>query len=194
MKKLLLIILPILIVAAGIAFAVPNINKEVNKTTEVSMDKKVLIAYFSWGGNTKSIAEKINAQVGGDMFRIETATPYPEDYNEAAYGVAKKQHEENIHPALKDNGDVSSYDIVFVGTPAWWYEMAPAVKTFLENNNFEGKTIVPFITHGGGGKYTIAEDMGKLAKGAKVLNPLVIYENGNDQTDKEITEWLKQIK
>ena len=190
MKKLLLIILPILVIAAGIAFAVPQINK----TTEVSMNKKVLIAYFSWGGNTKSIAEKINAQIGGDMFRIETATPYPTDYNEAAYEVAKKQHEENIHPELKDNGDVSNYDIVFVGTPAWWYEMAPAVKTFLENNNFEGKTIVPFITHGGGGKYTIAEDMGKLAKGAKVLNPLVIYENGNDQTDKEITEWLKQIK
>ena len=72
--------------------------------------------------------------------------------------------------------------------------MAPAVKTFLSENNFEGKTIVPFITHGGGGKYTIAEDMGKMAKGAKVLSPLVVYERGNSETDKEIETWLKQIK
>ncbi len=72
--------------------------------------------------------------------------------------------------------------------------MAPAVMTFLENNNFEGKTIVPFITHGGGGKYTIAEDMGRLAKGAKVLQPLVIYEHGNSETDKEIKNWLNNVK
>ncbi len=187
MKKLLLFILPILLLCAGCTFA--------NNTKQGDvMDKKILIAYFSWGGNTKSIAEKIQTKTNGDMFRIETATPYPEDYNEAAYGVAKKQHEEGTKPALKDNGDVSSYDIIFVGTPAWWYEMAPAVKTFLSENNFEGKTIVPFITHGGGGKYTIAEDMGKMAKGSKVLSPLVIYEKGNSETDKEIDNWLKQIK
>ena len=158
------------------------------------MDKKILIAYFSWGGNTKSIAEKIQTKTGGDMFRIETAAPYPEDYNETAYGVAKKQHEEGIKPELKDNGDVSSYDVIFVGTPAWWYTMAPAVKTFLSENNFEGKTIVPFITHGGGGKYTISEDMAKLAKGSKVLEPLVIYENGGANAQQEIDNWLKQIK
>ena len=58
----------------------------------------------------------------------------------------------------------------------------------------KGETIVPFITHGGGGKYTIAEDMGKLAKGATVLNPLVIYERGDSNTDKEIENWLKEIK
>lgn len=188
MKKLLLFILPILLLCAGGTFA-NNTNLQGG-----IMDKKILIAYFSWGGNTKSIAEKIHAKTGGNMFSIETAVPYPEDYNEAAYGVAKKQHEEGIKPELKDNGDVSNYDIIFVGTPAWWYEMAPAVKTFLSENNFKGKTIVPFITHGGGGKYTIAEDMGKMAKGATVLQPLVVYERGNSDTDKEIENWLKQIK
>lgn len=189
MKVLLFIILSIMIVVAGIVFAVPQMNK----TTEDLMAKKVLIAYFSWGGNTKIIAEKIHAQVGGDMFRIETAVSYPADYNETAYGIAKKQHEENIHPELKNNVDVSGYDVVFVGTPAWWYEMAPAVKTFLTNNNFEDKIIVPFITHGGGGKYTIPQDMEKLAKGAKVLTPLVVYGRGNEQTEKEITQWLKEL-
>lgn len=193
MKKFLLIILPVLIAAvAGIAYAGIQNSQPQNKGG--LMDNKILIAYFSWGGNTKSIAEKIQSTTGGDMFRIETTVPYPTDYNEAAYGVAKKQHEEGTKPALKDNGDVSGYDVIFVGTPAWWYEMAPAVKTFLSENNFEGKTIVPFITHGGGGKYTIAEDMGKLAKGAKVLEPFVVYGHGDSNTSIQIKEWLNKLE
>lgn len=154
---------------------------------------KFLTAYFSWGGNTKLIAEKIHSQVGGDIFRIETAIDYPNDYNETAYGVAKEQHDKGLMPELKNNGDVSNYDVIFVGTPAWWYEMAPAVKTFLTKNEFNGKTIVPFITHGGGGKYTIAQDMGKLAQGSTVLEPFVVYEQGNSNTDKELAEWLKTL-
>ncbi len=158
------------------------------------MGKKVLIAYFSWGGNTQSIAEKIHEKVGGDVFRIETAVPYPNDYNETAYGIAKEQHDKGIKPELKSNGDVSGYDVIFVGTPAWWYTMAPAVMTFLGNNSFEGKIIVPFITHGGGGKYNIAREMAGLAKGAKVLEPIAIYGRGNSSTDRDIDAWLKNVK
>lgn len=72
--------------------------------------------------------------------------------------------------------------------------MAPAVKTFISKNNFEGKTIVLFITHGGGGKYTIVEDIRKMVKGAKVLDPFVIYENGDVNTQKDIDKWLEQLK
>ncbi len=157
-------------------------------------DKKVLIAYFSWGGNTEYIARKIHNIIGGDMFKIETKTPYPNDYNETAYGIAKTQHEENIKPILKNNCDVSDYDIVFVGTPAWWYEMAPAVKTFLSENVFEGKIIVPFITHGGGGKYNIAEDMRELAKGSKLLKPLVVTNRGDGNLQYTIEDWIKELK
>lgn len=72
--------------------------------------------------------------------------------------------------------------------------MAPAVKTFLTENNFEGKTIVPFITHGGGGKYTIAEDMGKLAKGSTVLNPFVVAGRGGSSVQNDINTWLKELE
>ena len=68
--------------------------------------------------------------------------------------------------------------------------MAPPVKTFLKENNFENKTIIPFVTHGGGGGYTIEKDMAEIATGSKVLNPIVIYENGNASTINEIKTWL----
>lgn len=192
MKKILSIILPLLLFVACAAYvSAQNSQKEAQNMTLT--DKKVLVAYFSWGGNTKSIAEKIQAKTGADIFRIEPVTPYPQDYNETAYGIAKEQKDKNIHPPI-NNTDVSPYDVVFVGTPAWWYTMAPPVMTFLEQNNFEGKTIIPFVTHGGGGGYTIDKDMEKLAKGAKVLSSFVVYERGNSQTDDEITKWLNELK
>ena len=157
-------------------------------------NKKILIVYFSWSGNTKFIAEKIHAKIGGEIFRIETVIPYPEDYHETAYGIAKEQHDKGIKPEIKSNIDISSYDVILIGTPVWWYEMAPAVKNFISKNNFEGKTIVLFITHGGGGKYTIVEDIRKMVKGAKVLDPFVIYENGDVNTQKDIDKWLEQLK
>ena len=191
MKKMFLIF-GLVIIAILSLVLVEEFN--VQAKGEKTMDKKILIAYFSWSGNTKHIAEEIQNRVGGDMFRIETATPYPNDYNETAYGVAKKQHDENIFPELKSNGDVSNYDVIFVGTPAWWYTMAPAVKTFLKENNFEGKTIVPFTTHGGGGGYHIPDDMAKLATGADVVkNQLVVYGKGNSGTSKEIDNWLNSL-
>lgn len=193
MKKLLLIILPLLIICAGTAFVfAQNNQKQKGGTNMTFTDEKILVAYFSWSGNTKSVAEKIHAKVGGDIFRIEPVTPYPDDYNETAYGIAKEQKEKGIHPPIK-NTDISSYDVIFVGTPAWWYTMAPPVMTFLAENNFEGKTIIPFVTHGGGGGYTIDKDMENLAKGSKVLQPLVVYGKGGMSIDKDITDWINKL-
>mgnify|MGYP002798325165 FL=1 len=191
MKKILAILIPVVLNAG---FSVYKIAA--NATTQPKlgglMDKKVLVAYFSWSGNTKSVAEKIHSQVGGDIFKIEPVTPYPSDYNETAYGIAKEQKDKGIHPPIK-NTDVSSYDVIFVGTPAWWYTMAPPVMTFLSENNFEGKTIVPFVTHGGGGGYTIDKDMANLAKGAKVLSPFVVYGKGGASVDKDLAEWINKL-
>lgn len=191
MKKIWLIIFAIIIICAGVAYALNQ--SEQNKQQGEIMNKKILVAYFSWSGNTKSVAEKIHSKVGGDIFRIEPVTPYPADYNETAYGIAKEQKEKGIHPPIK-NTDVSPYDVIFVGTPAWWYTMAPPVMTFLAENNFEGKTIVPFVTHGGGGSYTIDKDIAKLAKGSTVLSPFVVYGKGTSETDNDLTEWLSKIK
>lgn len=186
MKKILLMVF-LFVFSAGFAQAA-------EKVQNVNLDgKKILMAYFSWSGNTEHLAKLIQSQIGGDMFKIETAVPYPDDYQELAYGVAKKQHENNVMPELKDKGDISGYDIIFVGTPAWWYHMAPAVKTFLSAHNFEGKTIVPFISHGGGGRYEISADMGNLAKGAKVLSAFDTLSEGSTNVEQEIVDWLTNL-
>lgn len=172
--------------AAGVYYLFTNQNKEV-----VNMgDKKVLIAYYSHSGNTEAAAKKIQAVTGGDLFEIQPKTPYPKDYN-IVVSQAQEEKRNDVSPELIDNGDVKDYDIIFLGTPVWWYTMASPVKTFLAENDFGGKVIAPFCTHGGGGESATYTDMQKLAPDAKVLTGYTSYENS--ASDKEIRSWINDL-
>lgn len=128
----------------------------------------MLIAYYSWSnGNTERIAEQLADATGADLARIETVTPYPDDYDET---VAQGQREVNqgARPEIEDLGaDVANYDVIAVGTPTWWYTMAPAVATFLDQAApaLSGKVVVPFMTNGGW-PGSVIEDMENAAQAA----------------------------
>lgn len=118
-------------------------------TIEYDANRKVLIAYFSWGGNTQHVAEHIAEQTGGTLFRIETVDPYPTDYDECTR-VARAELDNGVRPEL--NGtveDMDQYDVVFVGCPVWWHTAPMAVWSFLESAeyDFSDKIIVPFCTY-----------------------------------------------
>jgi len=91
----------------------------------------------------------LQSVAGGDLVRLDTAVPYTGSYNDV---VDQGQREVNagFEPELKPlSVNVADYDVIAVGTPTWWYTMAPAVKAFLHGQNFAGKTVVPFMTNGG---------------------------------------------
>lgn len=158
---------------------------------EFMSNKKILVAFYSFSGNTKAVAEKIQKQLDCDIFEIKTVKEYPNSYNEVV-NEAKEEKMKNILPELVENGDVSSYDTIFIGTPVWWYTMAPAVKSFIANNDFGGKTIAPFCTHGGGGASETYSDMQKLAPSASVETGFTSYEDS--ATDADVSQWLKSLK
>ena len=113
--------------------------------------QKILVAYFSWGGNTRKLAHEIHAKVGGDIFEIKTKDQnrYPDDYKSATI-VARKEFAENNRPELAETlGNIADYDIILLGFPIWWHTAPMAVQVFLESHNLAGKTIVPFATSGG---------------------------------------------
>lgn len=143
MRKLVLIMMMCL--AALSSYSCAQSDKPV---TQVS-GKKILVAYFSWGGTTKRLAEEIASLTGGDLFSIETVTPYPTDYTPCTE-VAKEELEKGIRPPLKDVvKNMDDYDIVFVGCPVWWHTAPMAIWSFLESKeyNLKGKIIVPFCTY-----------------------------------------------
>ena len=129
---------------------------------------KILIAYYSYSGNTKEVAEAIHERTGGDLFEIKTESSYPDEYRPMTQ-QAKKEIQDGYRPKLTTSvADISQYDIVFVGSPNWWGTITPQVSSFLENYDLSGKTVVPFITHGGGGVQNTVTDMAAQCKGCNV--------------------------
>lgn len=156
-------------------------------------DKKVLVAYFSWSGNTKTLAQTIQAKTGGDIYEIIPETPYSETY---AVTVAKAKQEQlsNARPAIKNNlPNVADYDVVFLGYPNWWGSYPMPVATFVEKFQWQGKTIAPFFTHGGGGIQNCERDLKRIAPAAGFTAPLVLAGNTARNAGSDVDTWLKNI-
>lgn len=189
MKKIALIIAGLLVISVAAGYLFLN-QMSIGKEIDMG-DKKVLIAYYSYSGNTEKAAKKIQSITNGDLFEIVPKKAYSKNYDEVV-ALAQEEKQKDVRPELVDNGNTKEYDIIFVGTPVWWYTMASPVRTFLSKNDFTGKTIVPFCTHGGGGASSTYTDMQKLAKGAKVTEGYTSYENS--AKDSEITAWINKLK
>lgn len=159
--------------------------------------KRILIVYYSWSnGNTKRIAELLQQKTGANIVRIETAVPYTGDYDEVVE-QGKREADSGFQPAIKPlDVDLEKYDVIAVGTPTWWYTMAPAVRTFLCSNDFSGKTVIPFMTDGGWPGHVI-KDMEKACAGAKFALPMEVRfdAQGGDRLvtpQEEIDAWAEQ--
>ena len=104
---------------------------------------KTLIAWFSWSGNTRDIAERIARKTRGELFRIEREVPYSTDYSTCAYREAKEEADKRLRPAIKGPlPEIVDYDAVIITFPIWWYTMPAPVKTFLERRpDWQGKRL-----------------------------------------------------
>jgi flavodoxin len=157
---------------------------------------KVLVIYYSLTGNTKSIAEKIRKKTRGDVFAIETVTAYPSDYS-AIVEEAKRELQTGDLPALKKSPpDMSSYGLILVGSPVWWYTVSTPVMSFLRQADFAGRRVSAFCTHEGGiGKFF--PHFQEQAKNAIVLEGLDLYkprQTGKGEVDQALGSWLGKLR
>lgn len=110
---------------------------------------KTLIAYFSFSGNTMELANMIEEEVSGDIFRIVPEIPYT---NDDVYNRAQSELNGKIKPALKahiDKDIFANYELIILGFPIWWYDLPMPVWSFILEYDFSGKTVIPFYTHNG---------------------------------------------
>lgn len=94
--------------------------------------------------------------------------------------------------------NIQDYDVIAVGTPTWWYTITPAVKTFLHNENWKGKEVIPFMTNGGWPGHVI-KDMKKACTEASFFDEKQIqfdFTGGSELVtpQKEIENWITNIK
>jgi len=152
---------------------------------------KVLIAFFSWGGNTRGIAEEIQRQTSADLFEIELVDPYSTSYNTV---LEQAQYDQNIQarPEIKNKIEsFEQYDTIILGYPNWWASIPMPIASLLEEYDFSGKTIIPFCSHGGGRFGQSLTAINKLAPDATMGEALSVHYSGGSSLESDIAAWLK---
>ena len=196
MKKLLSIAALALLAAASLSACTSNKKETSNKQQTGSMEgKKILVAYFSWSGNTKGAAQYIAQKLGADEFEIKREKPYPTEYEPCR----EEAHAEiGSRPAIVGKVEnMEQFDVVFIGLPVWAGTAPMPVFTFLEQYDFAGKTVIPCCTC-----YTAASrslrDIAKATPDSDHRDGLTIVTKelaGKDMADKhgQIDDWLAKM-
>lgn len=154
------------------------------------MDDNVLVVYYSWSGNTRRIAELIAQETGADLFEAEPVEPYTTNYS-ACVAQARNEIKTNYRPVLIGMPESKPYSTIFLGTPIWCATMAPPLATFIDNFAFNGLTVLPFYTHGGGGGGRFERDIASMCRGANILSAYEVYGRGGSESPAQIQSWIK---
>lgn len=159
--------------------------------TSQHKDTPMLVAYVTRSGNTRVIAGTIHRALHTDLFEIQAADPYPEDY-EATVERARQERDRGFEPALAGRQpDIGRYDAIFLGFPTWGETTPPVVRSFLKRHDFRGRTIRPFITHGGYGIGNSLSVLASHAPGARIETPFVLEADQERRTLNQVNGWLK---
>ena len=157
------------------------------------MNKSVLVVYYSHSGNTAKAAAEIARRTGGALQEIQPVNPYPQEYR-AVVEQAKKEIPAGIHPEIQPMElDFGAYDLVIAGSPNWCGTFAPPVATFLASQDWKGKELAVFCTHGGSGLAKMEADAARLCPDAKLTPGCAIRNGDPEQAAPALDDWLKTI-
>lgn len=153
-----------------------------------------LVAYFSRSGNTRVVAGLIQRALAAEWFEIRPAIPYPDDYLEQVK-VATEQRDRGFEPPLRANvPNIARYDTLYLGFPIWG-ETAPAViRSFLAAHDLSGKTVIPFITHGGYGLGSSHAVLKSRAPRAALERGFSMQAEQERQTMNTVNAWLTKTR
>ena len=161
---------------------------EMTNITEAS--GKILIAFFSWSGNTRGVAQEIQRQTGADVFEITLVHPYSTNYNTVLMEAQEDQHRQARPEIAEHIENFDDYDIILLGYPNWWASIPMPIASFLEEYHFSGKTIIPFCSHGGGRFGQSLTTIAKLAPDAIMGTGLSIHYSGGSALPDDVSAWL----
>lgn len=173
-------------------FSMPETTNPNNMTEEE--DNSVVVIDGEVLGNTQYVAYVIQENTGADIFRIEPKTPYTTNHDDLV-DLAKEEQNNNARPELKANVEnLDQYDTIFIGYPNWWGDMPMILYSFFDANDFSGKTIIPFNTHGGSGFSDTINTIAELEPGATVNQDGFTVSRDNVQdAEPDIVDWLNGL-
>lgn len=170
------------------------------------MNSKSIIIYFSRTGenytkngivdlkvgNTAIVANIVKDLTNSDIFEVKPLHNYPKDYRECVK-VSVEELKNQSRPPLKEYlTDISSYDVIYIGTPIWCGTMPMPLFTQLEKLDFTNKKIKVFVTNEGSGVGNIPNDLKKICKNATSIDSISIIGSEASSSKPLIEEWLKK--
>lgn len=171
----------------------PETPEETPSNTTDSSEGDILIAYFSWSGNTEALAGMIQTETDGDLFAIEPEAPYTDDYN-ALLDQAQQEQADQARPTLAAQVENwEQYDTIFVGYPNWWGDTPMVILSFLESYDCTGKTIIPFCTSGGGGFGSSVTSVTSSAAGAEILDGFHVGGSSVERAGEDVAAWIDAL-
>ena len=191
MKNILLIVIGLLIIGAGVVFALQNNGKENPVKTE-----NTLVAYFSATGTTKRVAENLSKATGADIYEIKPLKPYTSadlNWHDSNSRSSVEMNDPKSRPEIvTDNFSVDNYDTIYLGFPIWWGTAPKVVHTFLEKYDFSGKNVIIFATSGSSGLGDTANNLkSSVSSSTKIIEGKVL--NGNPSVE-ELKTWVNSLK
>lgn len=157
-------------------------DKEIDTSTSAS----VVVDESGAVGTNGYVARMIQSTVGGDIHMILAEEAYPADFD----AVVDENHQETSRPISSRVENMEQYDVVFIGYPVWATTLPQAVRTFLSEYDFSGKTVIPFCTHDGYGAGRSFSTVAELALGAETLEGIAIQASDVTTSADAVAKWL----
>ena len=197
-----------------------SVTEEAYETAEESglgseEQSSILVAYFSWAdnaileenvdavaspsviapGNVQQLAEWVQEETGADLFSIRVTEPYSSDWDDCL-ARANRERGDNARPELVETiEDLSQYDTIFLGYPNWWYGVPMALLTFLESNDFSGKQVYLFCSHGTDGLSNSVEIITEAIPDAEISDNIFdCYEEEAPSSQEDIQSWVAELE
>ena len=140
-------------------------------------------------GNTEVIAEYIKEITNADIFKVEPLVPYSKSYMECIR-EAKERTKSHNAPIKENIPDISSYDVIYVGSPIYWGGMPEEMFTALKGLDYSGKIIRPFTTHEGSGLSGVPRQLKEICVGAEILDGLAITGSQVNDSRQKVEDWI----
>ena len=158
----------------------------------MSFAQKKLVLYYSETGSTKAVAEELQKQLQADIEAIEPVKPYSGNFQETMQR-GQREMQSGETPELKAlKAKLSDYDVIFLGYPIWFGTYAVPIATLVKENDFAGKTLVPFCTFGSGGLNTSSDALKKALPKAKIQQGYGVRTARVAAAAKELDRFLKE--
>lgn len=191
MKKLFTILCSL-----SLVFTLSACSSAPQEDTSSNEDNNVLVVYYSATGNTEEVANTIADITQGTLFELEPVQPYTDedlnwtDDNSRVVYEHENEDQRNVELVSTEVENWDLYDTVFIGYPIWWGIAAWPVNSFVENNDFSNKTVIPFCTSSSSDIGDSSELLAQMAQSGDWQKGQRFSSSSNQE---DIQSWLDEL-